>query len=137
MDPEIVEYFDRRFDEAERRSRERFDEVERRGQERFDAAERRNQERFAAVNQRFDESERRFEHVDRQIVEVKDSVRHTNVVLEDLRSKVEIVAEGVMAVQERQDRDREELRGEIREVRTFVEVSYGALDRRLKVLEAN
>ena len=71
------------------------------------------------------------------IRENTEGIRHTNIVLEDLRGTIELVAEGVVAVRERQDQDRLENDRKLGELRSLMEVGYRDLNRRVRVLEGN
>jgi regulator of replication initiation timing len=119
MDEEMIGYLDRRFDESERRMRQILEEIvgdtsrqigglrqeigglrqeigglRQETGERFDALRQETGERFDALRQ---ETAERFENVDGQI-------RHTHVLIEDLRSDLKTVAEGVVNVNEKLDR---------------------------------
>jgi hypothetical protein len=71
--------------------------------------------------------------------EVDEVKRHFNVVAEDLRSEIRLVAEAVTAVDQRIDREASALRTEMKEqfeeTRAMIRLSYTELDRRLRTLE--
>lgn len=134
MDPDLVAYLDQHFGAVH----QRFEAVDRR----FDAMD----QRFVAIDQRFEAMDRRFEAVDRRFdameghqdatdARVEDSRRHLGILIEDLDRKIQTVAEGVINVDQKIDRVRDELSGEIREVKTLLQVSYVDLDRRVRRLE--
>lgn len=110
MDQELIAYFDERFGESSRQIKELREETRR---------------QFGEFRE---ETTRRFERVD-------EAIRHTQVMVEDLRSDVQTVAEGVVAANERIDALRKEMKQEITEVRHFVQLSYTDLDNRVRPLE--
>jgi hypothetical protein len=62
--------------------------------------------------------------------------RHFDVVAEGLRSEIRLVAEGVMATNERLDRHADTMQAEFAEVRAMIKFSYSELDRRVGHLES-
>ena len=127
MDSELLAYLDQRFDAVD----QRFDAVDRRLDgidRRLDAVD----QRFDTMDQRFDTVEQRQDATDRRL---EDSRRHLGILIENLDGKIQIVAEGVINVDRKIDRVQAELKGEIAEVKTFLQVSYAGLDRRVRRLE--
>ena len=127
MDPELVGYLDERFDYLDQRFEavdRRFDAID----QRFEAVDR----RFDAVDQRFDTMERRQDTTDARL---EDTRRHLGVLIENLDGKIQLVAEGVINVDQKIDRVRVELTGEIAEVKHLLRGSYSDLDRRVRRLE--
>src|SRR3970040_377410 len=90
MDPELVGYLDERFTYLDQR---------------FEAVDR----RFDAIDQRFDAMERRQDASDARL---EDTRRHLGVLIENLDGKIQLVAEGVINVDQKIDRVRDELRAE-------------------------
>ncbi len=88
--------------------------------------------RFDAVDGRFDVMERRQDALDARI---EDTRRHLGVLIENLDSKIQTVAEGVITVDRKIDRVQAELKTEIGEVKTLLRLSYSDLDRRVRRLE--
>jgi chromosome segregation ATPase len=74
MDQELVQYLDERFGRIEQR---------------LDGHDR----RFDSINQRFDRVEQRLNDHDQRFDEVK---RHTGVLVEGLRSQLQLAAEGLL-----------------------------------------
>ena len=99
MDRELIEYFDRRFDETNEETNRRFDEVDR---------------RFEKTDQRIDA----LRH------DMNDGLRQNRILLEDLKGKVDLVIEGAMGFREELKRDVADVRGEVREIQTRLEVGY-------------
>jgi phage-related tail protein len=66
------------------------------------------------------------------LTEVK---KHFDVVAESLESKIQLVAEGVLNVNEKLDRLQAEMHEESQETRALIKLSYTELDRRLTTLE--
>lgn len=75
------------------------------------------------------------ESVERLIGELAETRRHFDVVAEDLRGEVRLVADGVAGVSTGQEQFRSEVKGEFTEVRSMVRLSYAELDRQLESLE--
>jgi len=71
-----------------------------------------------------------------QMEEIK---RHFSVVAEGLEHKIQQVAEGVVNLNEKLDREmtalRQEMRTEFGEVKSMIKFSYTELDRRIRTLE--
>ena len=113
MDPELVGYLDERFAHLDQR---------------FEAVDR----RFDAMDHRFDAIERRQDATDSRL---EDTRRHLGILIENLDSKIQTVAEGVINVDQKIDRVRVELKGEIAEVKHLLRGSYSDLDQRVRRLE--
>jgi chromosome segregation ATPase len=130
-DQELIAYLDSRFQETSRQIRslgtdlasfreethqrfeqvdQRFQQVDRRFQEvdqRFQEMDRRFQEvdqRFQEMDQRFQEMDRRFQEVDRRFEKAEETARQTLVLVENLRDKVQLLAEGFMGLNDRLER---------------------------------
>ncbi len=120
MDRELKDYLDR----LEHRVNARFDE---------------NQAQMAEFRARFDESQEQMAEfrgdVERRFDRVDGEIRQAHVMIEDVRTLTQTVAEGVVAVREGQQRNTGELKEEIGEVRDLLTASYGHLDRRLTAVE--
>jgi hypothetical protein len=99
VDPELRAYLDERFDAVDRRFEAvdgRFDAVDRRFDavdDRFDAID----QRFGAADQRIDGVDQRLDTVDRRFVALETEVRHSGVLIEQVRHEVQVVAGMVVA----------------------------------------
>jgi len=117
MDPELVGYLDERFAYLDQR---------------FEAVDR----RFDAIDQRFDAMERRQGTTDARL---EDTRRHLGILIENLDGKIQLVAEGVINVDQKIDRVRDELKAELHSeidgVKTLIRLSYRDLDSRARRLE--
>ena len=86
-------------------------------------------EQFAAIAQRFDQVDARFEHMK----------LHVDIAVEDMRKDIRGVAEGVMTVNEKLDRETADIRAEMRQgfadTQAMLRVSRNDLDRRITKLE--
>ena len=103
MDPELVAYLDRRFE---------------------------------AVDRRFADMDRRFEEVrDELRAEMRagpaETRRHFDVVAEDLKSRIQLVAEGVLLVDEKLER----FRAEVHERFEAVDRRFEAVERRFEAVD--
>ena len=103
MDPELVAYLDRRFE---------------------------------AVDRRFADMDRRFEELrDELRAEMRagdsETRRHFDVVAEDLKSRIQLVAEGVVLVDEKLER----FRAEVHERFETVDRRFEAVDRRFEAID--
>jgi len=106
VDPELRAYLHERFDAVDRRFDAvdgRFDTVDRRFNAvdgRFDAVDDRFDaldQRFGAADQRIDGVDQRLDTVDRRFVALETEVRHSGVLIEQVRHEVQVVAEMVVA----------------------------------------
>ena len=74
-----------------------------------------------------------------QVAEVRGQVaevrRHSDVIAEDLRSKIQLVAESVAAVAAGQQELRKERKEDRAELQAMLRLSYADLDRRLRAVE--
>lgn len=72
-------------------------------------------------------------------VEVRDGFaemrRHFDVVAEDLRGTIQLLAEGLSALNQRMDRFEIRMAEQFAELRDMIRLSYTDLDRRVRVLE--
>jgi methyl-accepting chemotaxis protein len=97
-------------------------------------------EHFRGIDERFRETSQQIQDLrqetSRRFDEVHATVRQTDVKVEDLRGKIELVAEGVAMVDEKLEIFRQEVAREFEETRAFNRSSYRKLDRRVKDLEA-
>ncbi|MEK7363165.1 MAG: hypothetical protein AAB016_04245 [candidate division NC10 bacterium] len=95
-------------------------------------------ERFGAIDQRFDAMERRQDATDARL---EDTRRHLGVLIENLDGKIQLVAEGVINLDQKIDRVRDELKIELKteigEVKALLRVSYSDLDHRVRRLEGD
>lgn len=125
MDPELVGYLDERFAYLDRH----FGVID----QRFEAVDR----RFDAMDRRFDRIEHRQDAADARL---EDTRRHLGVLIENLDGKIQLVAEGVIAVDQKIDRVHAELKAELNtgigEVKALLRASYSDLDSRVRRLEA-
>src|SRR3972149_5019671 len=123
MDPELVGYLDERFAYLD----QRFEAVDRR----FDAVDR----RFDGIDRSFDAVERRQDATDTTL---EDTRRHLGVLIENLDGKIQLVAEGVINVDQKIDRVSDELKAELYSetdgVKTLIRLSYRDLDSRVRRL---
>jgi CRISPR/Cas system-associated exonuclease Cas4 (RecB family) len=103
MDQELVEYLDRRFDEANRLTEQRFAEADRRSQQCVDEANRLTEQKS------------------------EEATRHFGAVAEDMDRKLRLVAEGVSNLDEKLERFRDEVRGEFRETQAMIRFSHADL----------
>jgi chaperonin cofactor prefoldin len=101
-------------------------------------------ELVAYLDRRFDAVERRFAEMDRRLDELRaelraemrvgdaETRRHFDVVAEDLKSRIQLVAEGVLLVDEKLGR----FRAEVHERFEAVDRRFEAIDQRFMRLEA-
>jgi hypothetical protein len=125
MDPELVEYLDRRFEYLDQRFEyldQRFEYLD----QRFEAIDRRFGEADERIDQRFRDQDQRIDQRFREAV----------ALTEDLRVKIETVAAGVVQVGEDLREFRREMERQLEEVKAVNALSYREIDRRLRSLEA-
>ena len=97
-------------------------------------------EQFMQVGQRLEAIDRRLDQMptkDEMRTQQAETRRHFDVVAEGLRSQVQLVAEGVSAVDQRLDRFQRKVEEEFAETRAAIRFSYAQLERRILDLEGN
>ncbi len=110
MDQELVQYLEERFERQEQRFNARFDRIE----QRLDS----HDMQFVSIDQRFVSIDERFD-------ELK---RHTGVLVEGLRHKVQLVAEGFATfVEGRYTQDQANIAQQFRETHALIRSSYDHL----------
>ena len=124
LDPELIEYLERRFEAIDRR----FDAID----ERFEAIDR----RFEANDGRFEAIDGRFEAIDGRFADNDNRFRELHILIEHLDSKIEMVAEGVIANGEALREFRVDVDRQFAEVKAVNRLSYVELERRLTALES-
>ena len=88
-------------------------------------------ERFGRIEQRLDGHDGRFN-------EVNERIRHTGVLIEDLRYQVRLVAEGFATfVEGRYAQDQARIDERFRETQALIHSSYDHLHQRVENLERN
>ena len=166
MDPSLVEYLDRRFDESREELREfrletseRFDEMREETSKRFDESRVETSKLFdefrEETSKRFDESraetsklfdefrEETSKGFDELRVEtsttfhdLKTEIGQLHVLLEDHGNRLRIVAEGVASNDQKITRLRSEMNGQFEDLKGLLYPSIQNLDRRVTDLEA-
>jgi chromosome segregation ATPase len=140
----------RRIDANAAETQQRFAQMERRFdgiEARIDANAAGTQQRFDEVDARFAETNARFDHVDARAAELKQHIDktaaqvklHFDLTVEDMRTDVQRVADGVLMVNEKLDREAADIRAEMRQgfadTQAMLRHSHNDLDRRVTVLE--
>jgi chromosome segregation ATPase len=74
--------------------------------------------KFEAIDRRFDAIDRRFEAIDRRLDGLEVRLTRVEVGVEENRHQIQLLAEGVTAVDQKLERFREETREEFRGVRS-------------------
>ena len=113
---ELAEFIGRRFDRSDRR---------------FDAIDR----RLEVMDKRFDGIDNRFDAVGNRFDSMDDRLRRVEILGEDTRHQVQILAGAVTGNNQRLDAFRAEVSAEFRDVRELIPVSYSESDRRVTTLE--
>ena len=124
------EAMDTRFDAMDTRfdaMDTRFDAMD----TRFDAMD----TRFDAMDARFDAMDARFDAADERADAFDEGLRRVEIVGEDTRHLLEVVAEGVAGVSRSLEAFRLEVAAGFREQRKLVQALFGDLDRRVTRLE--
>ena len=91
-----------------------------------------DQELISYLDKRFDGTTQRIEAVRG---EVRTEIRQLGVTVEALRTQIQTVADGVVTVDEKLERFRQEVREEFDEVKSMIKFSYAELDRRIGQVE--
>ena len=120
---QLAEFMAPRFDRIDGR----FDAIDRR----FDAMDR----RFDAIDNRFDASDDRFEAMDNRFVAFDDRLRRVEILGEDARHQMKIVAEGVANVDRKLEEFRLKVADNFREHRDLVRMTHQDLDHHVTSVE--
>jgi archaellum component FlaC len=98
-----------------------------------------DQELIAYFDERFRESSRQIgelrEETVRRFERVDEAIRHTQIMVEGVRSDIQGVAEGVLGLDERIGTLKSDLTREIKEIRNFVHLSHEEMRDRMRPLE--
>ncbi|HEX3576971.1 MAG TPA: hypothetical protein VHY33_00290 [Thermoanaerobaculia bacterium] len=115
--------------------------------ERFAKMEAETRARFDRVDARFEQVDARFEQVDARAADLKKHVDETakqlkhdfHIIAEEMRTDVQRVAEGVLMLNEKLDRETADIRAEMREgfaeTQGMLRFSHSQLDIRITALE--
>jgi DNA anti-recombination protein RmuC len=122
MDPSLIEYLDRRFDET----RQELLKFRLETSERFEEMREETSTRFEEMRE---ETSTRFD-------DLKTEIRHLHVLLEDHGSRLQAVAEGVASNDQKITRLRSEMNGQFEDLKGVLYPSIQGLGRRVTDLEA-
>jgi len=146
MDQELLEYLQafraenaKQFDALGQEVRSLRGETERRFDEttqRFDGVNQEVRSLREETGQRLEEVNQEFHSIRGRFDKLENDVQGVYVVVEDLRGKVQLVAEGVAGVTQQLQRQGEELSRRLDTVKSFNRLIYKDLDSRVKRLEA-
>lgn len=152
MDQDLVAY----LAAMEQRLEQRFDAMEKHSgaiEQRFDAMEKRSDamdQRFDAMEKRSDATEQRFDVMETRVTQqiqglrqemverfekLETEVREVHIVAEDIQDKIQLAAEGIMNVNEKLDRHRDEVSGRFNDLESLVRDSDRAVVSRVDRLE--
>jgi hypothetical protein len=120
MDQELISYLDKRFDETAQRIEAVRGELRTEIREQVGAVREELRSDIATVRG-----------------EVRTEIRQLGVTVEALRTQIQTVAEGVVTVDEKLERFRQENSAEHDEIKSMIKFSYAELDRRIIQLEAS
>ena len=129
MAQELTAYFDERFREFARKI------VEETAQQITASREEMSQQITASREETAQQIAELREETISRFEKGEETARHTVVLVEDLRSKLDLVAEGVIGANERLDRYRSEARIEFNQVKGWIEPYYRELDGRVRNLD--
>ena len=93
--------------------------------------------RLDRVDERLDRMEGRHEQMDGRLDQMETEIRHTRVLVEDLRSDLRLVAEGVMGATERLEAFQDATAKGFEEVKASLTPAYKSLDGRIQSLDSN
>ncbi len=138
MDQDLIAYLDRRFNDISlqvsslrEESAQRFGRLE----TRLEMLESRFDARLDAFDARLDAFDARLEAVETRLEAVEDGVRHTQVMIEDLRHQIQVLAEGFVGLHDRVDRFQAEATLVFDQVKGWIEPYYRNLNDRVRVME--
>jgi archaellum component FlaC len=146
--------FKRLLNESAAETRRLLEETSAETHRRIDANAADTQQRFAEMETRFDQVDARFEQVDARFDQVDERAaglrQHIDkiaeqmklefgIAVEDMRTQVQLVAESVLMVDAKLDREAADIRAEMRQgfadTQAMLRHSHNDLDRRVAVLE--
>jgi len=114
MDQELIAYLDRRFRETSQQISEEISSLRQDTTQQIASLRQDTTQQIASLR---NETMQRFETVDARLQGLEETGRHTQVMVEDLRGRIQLVAEGVAGANQRLDAFKEETREEIKAVR--------------------
>ena len=151
MDQELIAYFDRHFHETSRQIESLQEEMTQQvgslreemtqqvgslREEMTQQAGSLREEMIQQIGGFREETTRRFEQVDGRFEEVTESIRHTRVMIEGVRSDLKLLAEGIMGTNESLKVFRTEVAHELQEARSLISLlPYPTLESRVSKLE--
>ncbi|MFL6194662.1 MAG: hypothetical protein ACJ75H_10865 [Thermoanaerobaculia bacterium] len=108
----------------------------------LDARFRENSAQFEGLSQQIQglqrdvtENTRRIEGLERGVAENGEQIRYTQVQVEGLRGDIQLLAEGIMGSNERNDKLQVAVDRGFREVRTLMASAYSSFHQRVNALE--
>ncbi|HEV2855225.1 MAG TPA: hypothetical protein VHC97_20695 [Thermoanaerobaculia bacterium] len=131
MDQDLLDFLKQSFsviDERFSKIDERFSKID----ERFVVMEASVAQQIRAFRQ---ETAERFDKVDQRFGNLETEVRQVHVVVEDLRDKVQLTAEGITNVNEKLDRHQEEVSRKFNDLESLMRASDQGLASRVAKLE--
>jgi chromosome segregation ATPase len=142
MDQELIAYLDARFRETSQEiqgfrqeTAQRFEQIDSRF-EQIDSRFEQTDSRFEQIDSRFEQTDSRFEQIDSRFERVETAIRHTHVLVEGLRSDIQMLGEGVMGIDEKLRYFRADVEKEFEATRSMINPPYADLNNRVQSLEA-
>lgn len=86
---------------------------------------------------RFDRNDKRFDGMDKRLDAIDERLHNVEILGEDTRHNLQIVAEAVTGLDQRFEAFRSEVAVGFRDVRGLIQMSHHALDHRVTRLEEN
>jgi chaperonin cofactor prefoldin len=92
--------------------------------------------KFEKIDSRFEKIDGQFKKVDSRFTEFREDIVHQfHLISEDVTSKVQQVAEGVMNLNEKLDRRMDGSERDHKDILSAIKFSYSELDKRISTLE--
>jgi len=95
-----------------------------------------DQELKAYLDEQFGRQGERLERLEERSARQEEEGRQTRVLLEDVRSDIRLIAEGLVGVTERLEAHKGEMNKGFQDVKASIAPAYQDLDRRVQWLEA-
>ena len=130
-DQELIGYLDRRFGELSQKVDEKIEGLREENRQTRVVLEEKIQQTWEESRQAREESQRARE----ESQQAREENRQTRVVLEGIRSEIQLLAEGVIGQGETFAARQSETLKAIEEVKALVTPAYQDLNRRVKILE--
>ncbi|MEA2602636.1 MAG: hypothetical protein QOF89_3628 [Acidobacteriota bacterium] len=132
MDQELIAYFDERFREASRHN----ESLHARTGEQIAGFRQETGEQIAGLRQ---ETGGQIAGLRQEIADLRqettEQIRHTQILVEDMNGKLQLVAEGYFGIEERMKAFQDQVEENFKVVHSTLDLHYRAFESRLRIVE--